>query len=183
MPKRLIKKYFPSPEKIKSMKSLGFLGAMLQEPNLWHINRRSVSKAFLVGIFCCFLPIPLQMALAALIAIWINCNLPITIMLVWLSNPVTMPPMFYFNYLIGTYILRTPHRDFEVELTFAWFSEKIVEIGLPLYVGSLVCGLFFSAIAYLIIDIWWRRKILRKWKKRRSRRLKTASVTTVKSTN
>jgi len=177
MPKRLIKKLIPKPEKIKNIKSLGFLGEMLHEPNLWHINRRTVSKAFMVGIFCCFLPIPLQTVLAALVAIWINCNLPISVTLVWISNPVTMPPMYYFNYLIGTYILRTPPRDFEVQLTVAWFSEKIMEIGLPLFVGSVVCGLFFSVIAYVIIEIWWRRRIKKKWEKRKLRRLNASTTT------
>ena len=174
MPKRLIKKLFPNPEKIKNLKSLEFLGDVLHEPNLWHINRHAISKAFMVGVFCSFMPIPLQMMLAALIAVWINCNLPISVMLVWISNPLTMPPMFYFNYLIGTYILRTPPREFNFELSFAWISDRALEIGLPLYVGSLVSGLFFSALAYVIIEFWWRRKIRKKWEIRKRIRPKTA---------
>ena len=174
MPKRIIKKLFPNPERIKKLKALGFLGDVLHEPNLWHINRHAISKAFMVGIFCCFIPIPLQMVLAAMMAVWVNCNLPVSVMLVWISNPVTMPPMLYFNYIVGTYILRTPPREFQVELSFAWISEKIFEIGLPLCVGSLVCALFFSALAYVMIEFWWRQRIRKKWKARKINRLKTA---------
>ena len=51
MPKKLLKKYMPDPEMLKQQKSLQFLGDRLHEPNLWHLNRKSVSLAFAVGLF------------------------------------------------------------------------------------------------------------------------------------
>lgn len=101
MPKKFMKRYLPSPEKVQAMQSLSFLGDILHEPNLWHINRHSVARAFLVGIWFCFIPMPFQMLAAAFFAIWFNANLPLSVVLVWISNPVTMPPMFYFNYKIA----------------------------------------------------------------------------------
>lgn len=148
------------------------MGDILHEPNLWHINRHAVSKAFMVGIFCCFIPIPLQMLLAAFVAVWVNSNLPISVMLVWISNPFTMPPMFYLNYVVGAFILRTPASDFDLQLSFAWLTEKLFEVGMPLYFGSLVCGLFFSVIAYMIIEYLWRRKIRKQWARRKAKRAK-----------
>ncbi len=176
MPKNYIKKLVPKPEKLKEMKSLQFLGSILHEPNLWHINRHSVSKAFLVGIFCCFLPMPFQMVVAAVIAVWINSNLPISVALVWISNPITIPPMFYFNYLVGAYILRMPAMSFEFQLSFSWLSEKIYEIGVPLLFGSLVMGLSLSVIAYVIVEFLWRRKIRSDWAKRKALRMARTSV-------
>ena len=104
------------------MQSLSFLGDILHEPNLWHINRHSVARAFLVGIWFCFIPMPFQMLAAAFFAIWFNANLPLSVVLVWISNPVTMPPMFYFNYKIGAWALDRPVLSFDFELSWSWIS-------------------------------------------------------------
>jgi uncharacterized protein (DUF2062 family) len=73
MPKKFMKRYLPTPEKVQSIESLRFLGDILHEPNLWHINRHSVSRAFLIGLFLSFIPMPFQMAAAAALAI---CRYP-----------------------------------------------------------------------------------------------------------
>ena len=39
MPKKTIKKYLPSPKKIKQMRILSLFGTMLHDGNLWHLNR------------------------------------------------------------------------------------------------------------------------------------------------
>ncbi|MFC6755273.1 DUF2062 domain-containing protein, partial [Halorubrum tibetense] len=89
MAKKLLKRWMPDPAKIRNHASLQFLGNVLHDPNLFHLNRTSVSRAFFVGIFICFLPIPGQMGLAALCALWFRANLPISAALVWISNPIT----------------------------------------------------------------------------------------------
>jgi len=170
MPKRILKRVFPSPDKIKEIKALHFLGDVLHEPNLWHINRHSVSKAFLVGIFWCFIPMPFQMIAAAFVAIWFNANLPISVALVWISNPLTMPPMFYFNYLVGAFILNRPSVDYEFQLSWQWLSDKLVDVGIPLYVGSLVCAIVFSIVCYGLVQFLWKKKVRNNWHARQLRR-------------
>lgn len=172
MPKKFMKRYLPTPEKVQAMQSLHFLGDILHEPNLWHINRHCVARAFLVGIWFCFIPMPFQMLAAALFAIWFNANLPLSVVLVWISNPVTMPPLFYFNYKIGAWVLDRPVLDFEFELSWAWISERLLDIGIPLYLGSLIVATVSACLAYLIIQFLWRRKIRSDWRSRRLLRLK-----------
>lgn len=170
MPKDIIKKYLPDPEKIKSNKSLSFLGDVLHEPNLWHLNRHSVTKAFAIGLFWGCIPMPFQMVAAALCAFKLNANLPLSLALVWFSNPVTMPPIFYFEYLVGAWLMDMPPVAFEYELTFAWFQEKLYEIGLPLLLGSVVCGAVLATSGYFIIGQVWRRSVINKWHKRQALR-------------
>lgn len=172
MPKKFMKRYLPSPDKVRSMRSLHFLGDILHEPNLWHINRHCVARAFLVGIWFCFIPMPFQMLAAALCAIWFNANLPLSVALVWVSNPLTMPPMFYFNYKLGAWLLGRPVLAFEFELSWTWISHRLVDIGIPLYLGSLIMATLSACLAYLAIQYLWRRKIRTDWRLRRSVRRK-----------
>ena len=108
MPRKLIKRYLPDHKKIREHKHLRFLGALLHDPNILHLNRRSVSGAFSLGLFVAFIPVPFQMVLSALGAIFFRVNLPIAVGLVWVTNPLTMPPLFYFAYKVGTWILQVP---------------------------------------------------------------------------
>jgi uncharacterized protein (DUF2062 family) len=170
MPKKFIKRYLPSPEKVQAMQSLGFLGDILNEPNLWHINRHSVARAFLIGVFFCLIPMPFQMLAAAFFAIWFNANLPLSVVLVWISNPITMPPMFYFNYKVGAWILNRPVLSFHPQLSWHWISERLLDIGIPLYLGSLIVATISACLAYLIIQFIWRRKIRTDWQLRRRAR-------------
>lgn len=148
------------------MQSLRFLGDILNEPNLWHINRHSVARAFLIGVFFCFIPMPFQMVAAAFFAIWFNANLPLSVVLVWISNPVTMPPMFYFSYKVGAWVLNRPVLDFDFQLSIPWISERLLDIGIPLYLGSLMVATLCACLAYLGIQFLWRRKIRAEWQTR-----------------
>jgi hypothetical protein len=165
-----MKRYLPSPEKVRRMKSLSFLGDVIQEPNLWHINRHSVARAFLVGVWFCFIPMPFQMLASALLAIWFNANLPLAVALVWISNPVTMPPIFYFNYKLGAWMLSRPLLDFEFSPSLAWVSERLLDIGIPLYLGSLVVATVSACFAYVIIQLLWRRQVRANWRLRQGQR-------------
>lgn len=170
MPKRLIKKYMPTREKIRSLKSLHFLGEILHEPNLWHINRHSVSRAFFIGIFWCLIPIPFQMPIAAFFAIWFNGNLPLAVALVWVSNPLTMTPMLYLNYRVGAWVLGQSGEGFYFEMSWEWVRESLVHFGIPIYLGAFICGIVFACCGYLVIQFLWRRKIRHDWRVRRAQR-------------
>lgn len=171
MAKKLLKRWMPDPAKIRSHASLQFLGNLLHDPNLFHLNRMSVSRAFFVGIFVCFLPLPGQMAVAALGALWFRANLPISVALVWISNPVTMPAMFYACYRLGLWVLAAPHRPFHFELSIDWITSELSFLLPPLLVGTLICAVFFSCLSFLVINQLWRRNVSKTWAKRVADRL------------
>jgi len=169
MPKRLIKKYMPDHKMIKEHKHLQVFGKLLQDANLWHFNRRSVSGAFAVGLFCAFIPLPMQMVIAAAIAIMFRVNLPISVSLVWLTNPLTMPPIFYAAYKIGAFATGQKALTSEYHLTAQWFSEQLHLIWQPFLLGCLISGIASAIIAYAIIRFLWRLHILRHLRLRKAR--------------
>ena len=67
------------------------------------VNRRSISKGLLVGLFIAFIPMPFQMLAVLAVTPFMRFNVPIAIAMCWLSNPFTMPPMYYMEYLTGCF--------------------------------------------------------------------------------
>ncbi|MCQ3830677.1 DUF2062 domain-containing protein [Microbulbifer elongatus] len=170
MPKSVIRRWLPTPEQVRANNGLKFLGTLLHDPNLFHLNRHSVSVAFAVGIFTSFLPLPGQMLIAALLALWFRCNLPLSMALVWISNPVTMPAIFYSAYKLGAWILGTPPMPFKIELSWEWLTEEVGRIWLPLFSGSLIFAIFFATAAYFAMQAIWRWQVVKRWKARLAQR-------------
>lgn len=166
MPKKAIKRFMPDHHKIKSNKHLQIFGDLLHNANLWHLNRHSVAKAFAVGLFFAFIPVPFQMVLAAGIAIIVHSNLPLSIALVWITNPLTMPAIFYSCYIVGTWVVGEEEKPFNFEASWQWVVDSLQTIGPAFLIGCGVLAVVFSIIGYFGIQILWRHSVLKEWKKR-----------------
>jgi hypothetical protein len=162
--KKILKRLSPKAAEIRGHKNLGWLSQHLHDPSLWNFNRRSISKAFAVGLFCTFIPIPFQMVLAAPAAIIFSANLPISIALVWITNPFTMPFIFYAAYKLGAWILSTPvEKNFIQSIEYVQQSSgnitemmnRVVEvfgnIWQPFLLGNLIFSVVSSILGYWII--------------------------------
>jgi uncharacterized protein (DUF2062 family) len=171
MPKRLIKRFLPQHDKVRDHKHLKLFGTLLHDPNLFHLNRHSASGGFAVGLFFAFVPFPLQMVMAAAAAILFRVNLPISVALVWITNPLTIPPMFYFAYWVGTQILGTPPQAESFQLSFEWIQQGgLNDIFAPLILGSLICASVSALAGYFLILWIWRWRAVERWKLRRQRK-------------
>ncbi len=166
MPRHLIKRYLPSRTSLKKHKYLRHLGALLHDENLWHLNRRSVSGGVASGLFWAMIPIPTQMIMSALTAIVFRVNLPISAVLVWITNPLTIPPVFYMNYLVGTWLLGVPPHVGEFELSVDWLAAELNMIWKPLVFGSLVIAVLLSTTGYFCMRLYWRWWVLRRYRTR-----------------
>ena len=169
MPRRLLKKIMPDHKTIREHKHLRCFGTLLHNPALWHMNRHSVAKSFAVGLFFAWVPVPFQMVLGAGGAILFHANLPLSIVLVWLTNPITMPPMFYGAYKLGAWLLGEELQHFEMELSFAWLQHEMSLIWQPFLIGCLVLGIVSALLGYFGIQIAWRRMVVKRWRKRHIR--------------
>jgi len=165
--KHLMRRIAPDPKTLKEHKHFRLLGRLLHDPNLWHLNRRSAAGAFAVGLFMMYMPPFGQALMAAMAAIAFRVNLPISVALVFITNPVTIPPMFYFAYLLGAWVLGEPVAPFD--LAFWGEPANWLTILEPLALGSLLCALACSAIGYLAVRLVWRWHLVRHVRRRRAR--------------
>ena len=171
MPRRLFKRYMPDPTSIREHKSLRFLGKLLHDPNLWHLNRHSVARGMAVGLFAAFLPIPAQMLVAAALAVVVRGYMPIAVSLVWLTDPITMPAVFFCTYQAGAWLMDVPARHLPDELTWEWISGELATLWQPFLLGSVVVGLVLGVIAYFGVMMYWRWWVSRQWARRKKKRM------------
>lgn len=171
MPKHTLRKLMPTPSALRSNKTLHFLGDWAYEGNLWHLNRYSASMGFFVGLFSAFIPLPAgQMIFAAALAVWFRCNLPIAVSLVWVTNPFTMPAIFFFAYELGALLLDVPTRPLQFELSTQWISETLVIVWRPFLLGCALFSIGFGALGYFLVDVVWKLQVRHKWRVRQAQR-------------
>lgn len=161
--RKILKRYSPSANTIKNHKYLGWLSEHLHDPSLWNFNRKSISKAFAVGLFCAFVPVPFQMLLAAPAAVVFSANLPLSAALVWITNPITIPPIYYGCYKLGAWILDVEvEQDFVMSLDYVW--EVFAVIWQPFLLGCLVVSVVSAFVGYWAIQLIYRFKAYKRVK-------------------
>jgi len=159
MPRKFLRRYLPPAADVHNHWLLRRLGDRLHHPRLWHLNRRSVAGATGVGLFVAFLPIPFQVLLATLGALWLRVNLPLAVALIFITNPLTMGPAFYACYKVGAWLLGgtaiQTGKDFKPSIE--WLFDQLAIIWQPLVTGSLLIGIISSLSGYLLVQVlWWQ---------------------------
>ena len=167
MPRKTIHRFLPDMNKLLDRPSMRWIKLLAKDPNLFHLNRQSVSLGVAVGIFCAFLPLPGQTVIAALICYIVGANLPIGIILIWISNPVTIPPIFFLSYQVGCLLLGTETVHFSAQMDWQWFKNLGNDVLKPLLIGSLFCGSIMAILSYISVFYLWRWKVVKNWRLRR----------------
>lgn len=143
--KGYFKNKLPDKSKVHEIKVLQKLN--IAKSSLWGFSRRSVAMAFLIGFFWMMIPIPFQMVPATICAIYFGANLPITLVLVWITNPITMPFFLYLNYRLGVLLLGGQMNN--IDFTSL---HSVLEIINPLLLGSLVSGTLLGVLGYYLVN-------------------------------
>ena len=152
----------PSQETLRNNKLLGLFGERFFEPDYWHRNRQSSAIAIAAGLFAAWFPLPLHSFIAIGLALVLRGYLPLAIAMVWVSNPLTIAPMMYGAYKLGTYLLGLPVQDFKHLLEHDSWA-----IAPPLLTGALTLAILSALTGWLLTRLYWRCKIIRAWKARR----------------
>lgn len=175
MAKKFFKQYMPSPEKIYENRYLRHFSHLFSTPNLWHLNRYSVATAMSIGLFVGYMPVPGHMIIAAILALLVQANLALSILLVWVNNPFTIAPMFIFAYELGAHILQVPHESLHIELSTHWILYELKRYYEPLLLGSFICGSVLAVVGNICVRLFWRYHVIMAWRKRAKHRKKSHS--------
>ena len=128
----------------------------------------SIALGSAIGVFVAFTPtVGVQMIFVLLIALLVRpfftFNKIAALIAVYISNPLTTLPIYWFNYKIGTYFVsgNVAQEDLTVLLKYNNFSEwwdtvcgLLFRMGWPLVIGSVIVALICAALAYPLILIF-----------------------------
>ena len=173
MPKKFFKKFLPSHEVIQQNRWLRPFGLWLQNPQLWHLHRRSVAGGVAVGMFCGLIPGPFQMLGAALMAVLFRVNLPVAMLTTIYTNPFTIVPLYYVAYQLGAFVtgqgqvltatqFTVPEMDWDnwFNVTLNW----ILSLGKPFAIGLPLLAILLAVLGYIIVRLGWRFWLMWQWR-------------------
>lgn len=163
MPRKFLKRYLPDHKTLREQWYLRPFRALLHDPALLYPNRRTATRALALGLFWACVPVPLQMIPAAIMALWMRVNLPIAIASVWVSNPLTMGPLFYAEYRLGAWLLGIGRGEFQFELSLEWLMEGMLKIWQPLLLGTLIIGTALAIVGYVILNFIWKASVIARY--------------------
>lgn len=160
----------PTLEQVKASRGVHLLGSRLHDPELWHLTRRSTALAVGVGVFLAFAPVPFQMLLAALAAIIMRINVAVTIVCVWITNPLTMAPIYYGCYRLGSQLLGQTPQPMRMEWSWQWLMNSLGQNWQPLLLGTTLTATVCGLLGFMSVRLLWRLHLVRRWQSRARRR-------------
>jgi hypothetical protein len=147
----------------------------LRHHSLWRLNRRSVPRGVAVGLFVAIIIPFMHTFIAALLAIPTRANVAVAAVFTLVVNPLTIPPMYYAAYRIGSWELRhegplvdpAAAERLSGELSRALFW--IHHASGPIALGILTMAVAFAIVGYLAATLAWRYWSLSRWRSRGAR--------------
>lgn len=128
---------------------------------------RQIALGLGVGVLVGFSPLwGLHMVLAAALATLLGCSRAAAVAAVWLSNPLTVVPVYTLTYRVGHWFVPGRSDSTISEMLSAIFTQKhaawwdlwgrmreVLRVGeellVPLTIGGLVVGVFCGTLTYV----------------------------------
>jgi uncharacterized protein (DUF2062 family) len=131
--------------------------------------RRPVARAFGTGLAICFVPLPIHLPLAALLALTARVNVPTIVATVMLVNPFTIVPVYYFAYRVGVAVTHYQPQPFSFSLSWDWLQYGLGPAWRPFLMGCAVCAVGLGLAGCGAINLLWRWAVRRRRRERRVR--------------
>jgi uncharacterized protein len=167
-----VARHIPTRETVHRHRLLRPFAKQLSQPALWRLTKRSVPRAVALGLFVGVIIPVLHTVIAAIFAIPTRANVAVTAAFTLVVNPLTIPPLYYAAYRIGSWEL---HHDaslvnpstaerFTSELSrmLFWIHQASGSIA----IGVLTIAFAAAAIGYIGSAVAWRLWVGARWRRR-----------------
>lgn len=113
-------------------------------------NPHYIALGMAVGIFVSITPIiPLQTVVAVALGFLVRGSKSAAVLGTWLSNPLTIPVVYYANYKLGCTLLGYPKTLDSIAFdSFSQLMELGLEVTWAMIVGGVVIGAILGVVAY-----------------------------------
>ena len=163
-----LRHHLPTRESIHRSRLLRPFAPHLAHSSLWRLTRRSVPRAVALGLFVGILIPVMHTAIAAILAIPTRANIAIAAAFTLVVNPLTMPPLYYAAYRVGTWELHHDARlvdpaaaervSGELSRLLFWVHEASG----PIALGVLSIAAATAIVGYLAASVVWTFHLKRK---------------------
>lgn len=173
---RWLTRHIPSRDTIHEHRLLRPFAPHLANSSVWRMTRRSVPRGVALGLFVAVIIPVMHTVFAALLAIPARANVAIAAGITLVVNPLTIPPMYYAAYRIGSWELHheaplvnaAAAERFSSELSRLLFW--VHQASGPIALGVLTIAVAAAVIGYLAAMLGWRLWAGSRWRQRRALR-------------
>ncbi len=175
-------KHMPTSQSIQENRYLRPLRRYLHHHYLWQFNRRGVAGGMAVGLFFGILSPIAQILLGAIGSVIFRVNLPVAAFATLVTNPFTVPPLYYAAYRLGKWILgedsaaddgfdpnavgAMPELKGDVSSWWHTALEWVQGVGPQLMLGLLVFATVSALLGYVLVSVIWQLQARYRWKQR-----------------
>lgn len=154
-----LRAWVPCREELEANRWLAVLAPYLADTKLWHWSRRGVAAGVAIGLFIGLLIPVAQILLAAMAAVVLRANIPVAAAATFITNPLTVPPIYYAAYHLGAWATGspTPGAFSLADPSSLW--ENLGTIGMPLFAGLGISAAFLAITSYLLISQAWAWRV------------------------
>jgi uncharacterized protein (DUF2062 family) len=162
----------------------------------WLIRLRgspqAIARGVAIGMIVAFTPtIGFQTLIVLGAATLLSANRPVSIVPTWLTNPLTIPPVYAFTYYLGSFFWPGPEPDsvtramsaaakeldsldfLALRAQLGVFLDLGLDVFIAMWIGGLIVGSIAAAIAYPLMlrtVVRLRKRGARRLRRRRSSR-------------
>lgn len=156
------------PKRLRDSYVLRWLSSHFLDKSLWKPTRVSIAGGLALGFFFMMLMCPGQMTLAAIFAAIFRVNIPIAMLACWITNPLTMVPVTWWEIKIGSWALDAMGMTPPAEISWSEiksiltqsqsvgeFFSRIKPWASSLYLGGFIAGLVLAIVGFISSFVLW----------------------------
>lgn len=150
-------RWLKHPRRLKKNPALRWFSRHFLDKRVWKPSRHTLAGGVAVGCFATVQMIPVQMPLSVVLAGMLRVNIPVALLLCWISNPATYVPFAMIEKSLGQWLL-----GLIGDPTDAWIGSlqneslaKGLSYARYMYVGGLLGGVLAAIAGYVVTWAGW----------------------------